>query len=138
MQMSYRRVFVLALFVALATAPTQAAVDNIFRASETTINLDDLLRVHGNLRYGLNYTNDFLETPAYTHHDFRTRLTLNILPKEKSKAWWSFKRGRFWDRAAASRRAPSIRALRYRRCTFRLTIVWAAISAAALGTCATR
>ncbi len=85
MQMSYRGMFVLALFVALATAPTQAAVDNIFRASETAINLDDLLRVHGNLRYGLNYTNDFFETPAYTHHDFRTRLTLNFLPKEKEQ-----------------------------------------------------
>ncbi|MGB5105125.1 MAG: Plug domain-containing protein [Candidatus Zixiibacteriota bacterium] len=83
--MCYRRISIIVLIVVLSMSSLALAVDNIFNASATTINIEDLLRIHGNLRYGLNLTNDFSESPSYTHHDLRSRLTLNFMPTEKEQ-----------------------------------------------------
>ncbi|MBK7091514.1 MAG: hypothetical protein IPH59_07315 [bacterium] len=79
MHQRYRAPIIIMMMILMALSSFALANERDIPTSVSSVKLDDLVRVNGNLRYGFNYLDDFSDDPAASAHDFRTRLTLNFL-----------------------------------------------------------
>ena len=85
MHQRYRAPIIIMMMILTALSSFALANERDIPTSVSSVKLDDLVRVNGNLRYGFNYLDDFSDDPAASAHDFRTRLTLNFFPNDKEQ-----------------------------------------------------